>query len=292
MAQRTFRHLPPDVLLIVEPVEADAAAAVATAPGGVDGSRFPVFVDLSARPGVTLQDGGHACLEFILPGRPGRWRAAGQVARSVPEGVGGVPRGVCLELLGLTLTGETSAEPDMVEAADDEAAPGFDPLAMELEAADVTGMLSDLLGREVKAVEGPAIGGEIPGDAVVAAYRDDDGVARFAIALDKPAAARVGGALTMLPPQGIAEFVNGRAPLEGEPLENAAEVLNIMSALFHEAGAPHVVLAETQTEDELRAGGEPELVALLDDAIWSLAVGLDVEEYGAGEVLLLAVAGD
>ena len=66
--------------------------------------------------------------------------------------------------------------------------------------------------------------------------------ARFAIVLDKDATARVGGALTMMPPDGIAKEAEGTQPLEGEPLQNATEVMNIMAALFHEAGAPHIVV--------------------------------------------------
>ena len=290
MVQRNFKHLSPDVLLSVESVEAGQATAVATAPGGCEGGGYPLFVDLSQRPEVELETGAHACLEFILPGRPGRWRAAGQVALALPSGGPGLPRGLCLELLGLTLTQDApAAKVALAAEAEAEEIVGFDPREMEIEDADVCGMLSDLLGRDVGSKSAGDLGSEIPDDAIVAYYRNDEGEARFAIVLDKPAAARVGGALTMMPPEGIDQDAKGRAPLDGEPLENATEVLNIMSALFHEAGAPHIVLAETMTHAEVRAGGDEALCALLDGATWSLAVGMDIEEYGEGATLLLAI---
>ena len=164
MVQRNFRHLTPDVLLTVEPIEADAVAAVATSPGGCDGARYPLFVDLSERPELELSTGDHALLEFILPGRPGRWSAAGQVALALPDGgPGGIPRGLCLELAGLALTqGAASSEPEAAEAAApaaEEEAAGFDPTGIELGDAEVCGMLSDLLGREVAVLT--ALGGQV-----------------------------------------------------------------------------------------------------------------------------------
>ena len=188
--------------------------------------------------------------------------------------------GVC----GREWLGADAAAP----AAEEEAA-GFDPTGIELGDAEVCGMLSDLLGREVGACPAGDFVENVPDDAVVAYYRTDGGEARFAIVFDKPAAARVGGALTMLTPAGVDKDATGRAPLSGEPLENAAEVLNIMSALFHDAGAPHIVLAETLTHAEVREGGDEELQRVLDEAAWSLALGLEIEDYGEGKAILLAI---
>jgi hypothetical protein len=71
-------------------------------------------------------------------------------------------------------------------------------------------------------------------------------------------------------------------------MENAKEVLNIMSALFHEAESPHVVLAETVLGADLADAAGGELQALLDNKVWSLSLKIDIEDYGMAEVFLAA----
>ncbi|MDF1800263.1 MAG: hypothetical protein P1V81_13870 [Planctomycetota bacterium] len=293
MTTRNFKRLTEDALLAVAVVDAAEASAVATAPGGCEGVRYPLFLTLEAAAQAELETGSHACIEFILPGRPGRWRAAGEVTLALPQGGGGMPPGVCLELLGLALIQDPAMAVDVTEDSELEdtsggAPDGFDPRGIKLQGLDITGMLSDLLGRDVKAIAEPKIAREIPDLSVVAIYRDDAGEPRFAIVLDKPATARIGGALTMLPPEACTHDASGRAELAGEPLENATEVLNIMSALFHEAGSPHISLGETLGLARVRELEDEKLTAILERPCWSLGVGLDIEEYGPGELLLLA----
>ena len=132
MTTRNYKRLTDDALLSVAVVDAKEADAVAAVPGGCEGVRYPLFVDLDAAAQAGLEKGAHACIEFILPGRPGRWRAGGEVALALPNGGEGLPPGVCLELLGLALiqdappeasgpAGASAGPPEVVEVQ------GFDP---------------------------------------------------------------------------------------------------------------------------------------------------------------------
>jgi len=287
-------------LLTHSMIPSEEALALASSPGGCEGNRYPLFVELdaSALSGAGYVRGGHMQVEFILPGKPGRWRAAGEIAMLVEQARPDAPLGLGLELLGLTLTGETSeagalaaGEASAVTDAESVTAapePAFDASTMEVEIDEVAGMLADLLGRDVVADESEALVQKIGGEDLIAGFRDDSGVALFLIVLDKSGAARIGGSLTMLPPEGVNKDAKTRGPLEGEACENAGEVLNIMSALFHEAGAPHVALAETITGKELPESADGEFQALLDAPTWRLSLVLDIEEYGPAEVLLVA----
>jgi len=292
MTLTQFRRFTPDALLSHASIASDEALALASSPGGCEGNRYPVFVELGeaevAACGYTR--GSHLSVEFILPGKPGRWRAAGEVTMVVDQPRPDAPLGVGVELLGLSLTGEPAAaaaeeapveEPEVVVEA-------FDASTLSIELTEVAGMLADLLGRDVTGEESEALTTKITAHDVAAAFRDDSGLAAFMIVFDKAGAARIGGSLTMLPADGINADVEKPDALEGEALENAGEVLNIMSALFHEAGAQHVVLAETVTGEELPEACDGELQAIVDAPTWSLSMKLEIEEYGPAEVLLLA----
>ncbi len=92
----------------------------------------------------------------------------------------------------------------------------------------------------------------------------------------------------MIATEEIQAAVEAPEPLAGEPLTNAGEVLNIMAALFHEAGSPRVALAETLSGADLAAEKGGELATLVAEASWRLEFRIDIEEYGGGELLLLA----
>lgn len=322
----------------------DEALALATVPGGCAGNRYPVFVEIPGDVAAGFARGSHCAVEFMLPGKPGRWRATGEVVCSLSAPTAEAPSGLGLELLGLALTGdafagaatETEASTDApteasVEAsteapaeasgeappeaqaeaaeaqaeapteaaaeapdaatAEAEAAqeePDFDASALEISLEEVASMLGDLLGREVVPRESDKLTGGFEAHDVIASYRDDDGDTIFCIAFDKPGAARIGGALTMMGVEGINEVIEADEALGGEPHENALEVLNIMSALFHEADSPHVVLAETVTGADLPDAVEGRIQAVLDAKAWSLCLAVDIEDYGPAEVYLVA----
>jgi hypothetical protein len=300
MAARDYRHLSSSALLVTEEVSSAEALAIASMPGGCEVSRFPLFVEMDA----TITRGAFARFEFVLPGKPGRWLAAGEVMGTVEGTVGDTPKGLCVELIGLTLTTEAPApvsdesqanspvessvgpSESTAEPAAEIGVKDYDPSELELDEEEVCGMLADLLGREVEATDKCKLPAKMKGNALVAIFRDDANRAAFAIAFDKGGAVRIGGALTMLPEVSMSADAKSKGMIEGEPLENVSEVLNIMSALFHEAGTPHVVLAEVINGAEMREHNDGELVALFDAPRWSLAHGLEIEDYGSGEVYL------
>lgn len=296
-----FRRLGGTALLAHSGIASEEALQIASSPGGCEGNRYPIFVELEAaivsENGYTC--GGHMVVEFILPGKPGRWRAAGEITLLVNETRPDAPMGLGLELLGLALTGDmgaaaaTSTEAQTGGVATEEptgevsSKPAFDATDLAIDIDEVAGMLADLLGRDVAGAESEKLQKKIADEDIIAGFRNDEGAAVFLIAFDKRGAARIGGSLTMLPAESVDKDSKGKGPLEGEPLENAGEVLNIMSALFHEAGSPHVVLAETITGKELEDACEGEFQAIIQKPTWSLSLVLDIEEYGPAEVLLL-----
>ena len=291
-----FRRIQSAAVLKADPLASDQALALASAPGGCPGNRYPIFVELEASTVAGFQRGGFCAVEFILPGKPGRWRATGEIVAAVgtqkSQGSVVVPAGLGLELLGLALTSEVLVAPEPtalvsepappVESAADpqEPEPEFDASQMVIEISDAVAMLRDLLGRDVEGQASSVLADKIGPHDVVACYCDDDGEVIFAIAFDKACAARIGGALTMLPVDSLDDAIKGKGALTGEPMENAKEVLNIMSALFHEAESPHVVLAETVLGADLADAAGGELQALLDNKVWSLSLKIDIEDYG------------
>ncbi|MFT5080185.1 MAG: hypothetical protein ACI9C2_000359 [Gammaproteobacteria bacterium] len=292
MTVQDYKQLVSSALLLSEEVTSAEALALASMPGACEADRYRIFVEMEE----TFTKGSFARIEFVLPGKPGRWCAAGEVIYEVKLPAVGVPKGVCLELFGLNLTAPESpvadeGAPEMQEGEQGpalESAGAFDPTNLSLDSEDVCSMLRDLMGRELE------VGGEcvlpagLKDNAVIAIFRNDAGESIFTITFDKGGATRVGGALTMLPE----DLMNGKAkskdPLEGEPLENVSEVLNIMSALFHEAGSPHLVLAEVIQGAEMREYNGGEFVALFDEPRWSIAHGFTVEDYGVGQVYIAA----
>ena len=322
MAAKKIRHLASSTLLVTEEVSAAEALALASMPGACEADRYAVFVEMEE----TYAKGSYARIEFILPGKPGRWAAAGEVTCEVKAPIDGVPKGICMELLGLTLTTgqvEASPEPETVladvastrdgaaEHADDTegdwatdsskaSAPDSetdDPDLGEPKAAtdikitsdDVCGMLGDLLGREVKQTKGCKLPGKIEDSAVVAIFRDDKGKANYAITLDKGGATRIGGALTMLPEAAMNNEAESESMLMGDPLENVSEVLSIMSSLFQESHPTPIVLAEVIHGAELREYNDGEFVEMMDNPSWSLAYGMEIEDCGKAEIYLAAL---
>lgn len=311
MVATAFKLIQRAAVLKADPLASDQALALASAPGGCAGNRYPLFIELENVAG--FQPGGFCSVEFILPGKPGRWRASGEILAAVDgqhsSGSAKVPSGLGIELLGLALTGESfvqsnesaQASPPLAEtvppskaavsapAVDEhEALFSFDASEMTIEVTDVVAMLRDLLGRDVKGQTSSVLVDKIAPNDVVASYRDDHGDVVFAIAFDKAGAARIGSALTMLPENGLEAIIEASGALGGEPLDNAKEVLNIMSALFHEADAPHVVLAETVTGKALAETPGGPIQAVFDNQVWSLSLSVDIEDYGKAEIYLVA----
>ena len=98
------------------------------------------------------------------------------------------------------------------------------------------------------------------------------------VVVDLEGAARLGGALAMVPRGGVDDAIHERK-LTTALHENCCEVLNVMSALFNVPGAPHVRLYE------MYAPGDsipPDVAALAGTPGSRMDVKLTIGGYGAG----------
>lgn len=300
----SFRRIERDAVMLASPLAVDEALALATAPGGCAGNRYPLFVELDGERAGGFERGTYCTVEFILPGKPGRWRATGEVVTALGTPAGDIPTGLGLELVGLALTsdavpttpeggseGGSTADPAATVESAEDALPrpeDWDPTEFELVANDVSTMLGDLLGREVVPRYSDKLARGLGEHDLVASYRDDNGERIFLICLDRAGAVRVGCALMMTGPELVERLVATEGPLEGDELENAQEVLNVMSTLFHEAHSPHVTFSETAWGKDLPEAVGGSLQAVLDAKSWSVCLSIEIEEYGPAEIYLVA----
>jgi hypothetical protein len=107
--------------------------------------------------------------------------------------------------------------------------------------AAVRSLVEDLLGRPVELSDA----GPVPNKPsnVVAVYVTDQLAMTAVAVVDLAGAARLGGALGMLPRGGVDDAVD-EGELSAMLQDNCYEVLNVLSAVFNVAGAPHVRLYE------------------------------------------------
>lgn len=112
---------------------------------------------------------------------------------------------------------------------------------------------------------------------LVAAYVTDAQAVSAVAVLDLAGAARLGGALGMLPRGGIDDAIETKT-LSGVLRDNAFEVMNVLAAVFNVEEAPHVRLYELYGP----GGGVPGDVLALSQVMGSrLDVLLTISGYGA-----------
>jgi hypothetical protein len=140
--------------------------------------------------------------------------------------------------------------------------------------AAVRGLVEDLLGRPVELGDGEPVLAH-PGNVVGVYVNDSLGLAA-AIVVDLAGAARLGGALGMLPPGGVEDAIDEHN-VSGMLEDNCSEVLNVLAATFNVAGAPHVRLYETYGPD---ASLPADVVALTARIGERLDVELSIASYG------------
>ncbi len=102
-------------------------------------------------------------------------------------------------------------------------------------------LVESLVGRDVDLQDGQPVGPKPTN--VVAVYVTDKLAVSAVAVVDLEGAARLGGALAMLPRGGVDDAIDER-DLPGMLRDNCYEVLNVLSALFNVPGAPHVRLYE------------------------------------------------
>jgi len=137
-------------------------------------------------------------------------------------------------------------------------------------------LLEGLIGRDV------AIQDALPvppkASNVVGVYVTDKLAVSALAVVNIEGAARLGGALAMLPRGGVEEAIAAR-DLNPALRDNCYEVLNVLSAVFNVSNAPHVRLYEMLGPH----GAVPSDIAALSAAVGNrMDVALNVAGYGPG----------
>ena len=143
--------------------------------------------------------------------------------------------------------------------------------------SQVVEMVAMLVGRAVT-LEDQRPADAIPEDGLLGAYICDDGRLGAVAYSDLSFAAHAGAALAMVPVQTAEDDVKSGA-LGEELRENFYEVLNIMAAMFPDAGGPHVKLNQF-----ISAPMPAKVVRANELALGRLGVTLSIEGYGSGSL--------
>jgi len=142
-------------------------------------------------------------------------------------------------------------------------------------------LIEGLVGRDVEVRDGDVIASK-PSN-VVAAYVTDKLQVAVVIVADIECAARLGGALGMLPRGGVDDAIK-ELDLSGLLRDNAYEVLNVLSAVFNVGEAPHVRLYEMYGP----MGGVPSDVLALSQLFGSrMDLELSIAGYGEGHLSIV-----
>jgi hypothetical protein len=145
----------------------------------------------------------------------------------------------------------------------------------------VRNLIGDLIGRDVDIRDSEPIQSKVTN--VTGVYVTDR-LATSAIAvLDFEAAARLGGALGMLPRGGVEDAITERQ-LPPMVRDNTYEVLNVLASAFNIGNAPHVRLYQMYGP----GGGVPTDVASMGaSVIGRMDVTLQIAGYGNGKLSIV-----
>lgn len=145
----------------------------------------------------------------------------------------------------------------------------------------VRSLIEDLVGRGVDLADGDALPSKTTN--VVAVYVNDKVNLSAVIAIDLECAARLGGALGMLPLGGVADAIEER---ELFPLmrDNCYEVLNVLAAVFNIPGAPHVRLYEMYGPNQAVPA---DVATIVGAAGGRMDVVLNISGYGVGTMSII-----
>jgi hypothetical protein len=146
-------------------------------------------------------------------------------------------------------------------------------------------VLEGLTGRDIDLKDGRPV--EPRTTNVVAVYVTDKLATSALCVVTIEGAARLGGALGLLPRGGVEDCIAGR-DLDGPVRENCYEVLNVLSAVFNTPNAPHVRLYTMYGPNET----VPTDVAALSAAVGNrMDVAFTVAGYGDGMLSLVVHPG-
>jgi len=142
-------------------------------------------------------------------------------------------------------------------------------------------LIEGLVGRDVVVRDADVL--ESRPSNLVAAYVTDKLQVALVIVVDIECAARLGGALGMLPRGGVDDAIK-ELDLSGLLRDNAYEVLNVLSAVFNVGEAPHVRLYEMYGP----MGGVPSDVHALSQLFGSrMDLELSIAGYGEGHLSIV-----
>jgi hypothetical protein len=145
----------------------------------------------------------------------------------------------------------------------------------------VRSLIEGLIGRDVDLKDSDPISGR-PTNVVGVYVTDKLQVSAVAV-VDLEGAARLGGALGMLPRGGVDDAIKEK-DLSGLLRDNTYEVLNVLSAVFNVENAPHVRLYQMYGP----GGQVPGDVLALSQVIGSrVDLELNVSGYGVGRLSVI-----
>ena len=150
-------------------------------------------------------------------------------------------------------------------------------------AKDVKDMLSGLVGKPVAVNPGPPVTPTEKSPVSVAVYVDPGMAINALCVMDLAASAYTAGALALLPPGGCQDAVEEDGELSGMLVEALHEVVNVLSALFNTAGAPHSKLHKLYAPGEDLPGDVAGMLANFN----RIDLAIEVPGYGKGGLSLV-----
>ena len=147
---------------------------------------------------------------------------------------------------------------------------------------DVRDMLAGLVGRNVTVSPGAPVTPAPNRPVAVAVYVAPDMSVNALCLLDLGAAAYTAGGLALLPPGGCQDSVE-EGELSALQVEALHEVVNVLSALYNVAGAPHSRLHKLYAPGEEVAGDLAGMLAGYN----RIDLDVEIQGYGKGSLSLV-----
>jgi hypothetical protein len=145
----------------------------------------------------------------------------------------------------------------------------------------VRSLIEGLVGRAVELKDSDPVSSRVTD--LVAAYVTDQLQVALVIVIDLECAARLGGALGMLPKGGVDDAIDEK-DLSGLLRDNTFEVLNVLSAVFNIDEAPHVRLYEVYGPN---AKVPSDVLALSQVMGARMDLLLEIAGYGSGRLSII-----
>ena len=146
----------------------------------------------------------------------------------------------------------------------------------------VRDLLEGMTGRDVTIADGDPVPNRPTN--VIAVYVNVNLRVQALAVIDLGGAARIGGALGMLPIGGVEDAIDDK-DLYGSLKSNCYEVLNVLSAVFNVGDAPHVKLFEMYAPGDDVPADIQSLCQMMGSR---MDVTIEIDGYGPGNLSLVA----